>query len=67
MLYGVDYISHLMGVAITTYLCPMLILTNSFILNLLAKLVFRIVLLATLHYCVWQLRDLIRHLYLLDG
>ena len=51
MFFGVDYISHLICVAITTYSCLMLIFPILFILNLLAKLVLSMVLLVTLHYC----------------
>ena len=36
------------------------------ILNLLAKLVCRVVLLVTLHYCVQLLCDVIHDLFLLD-
>ena len=48
--YGVDYISHLVGVTITTYLCYLLFI-YVFFLNLLASLVLSTVLLATLHHC----------------
>ena len=48
MFYGVDYIFHLIGVTITTYLCLMFIFPFLFILNLLAKLVLSIVLLVAL-------------------
>ena len=52
LFYGVIYSSLLICVILTTNLYVMLILPVPIILNLLAKFALRIVLLATLHYCV---------------
>ena len=66
LLYVVDYTSLLICVILTTNLYVMLIFPDPNVINLLARLSLRILLLATLHYCVYQLDDIIRHLCLLD-